>query len=283
MTRPPARLPASALAELCRLASEVALEAGELLLGYYDGSAPSDELAASVASKSTRTDLVTAADRASEALIVRRVLEERPDDGILGEEGAEREGTSGVRWVIDPLDGTINFVYGFPAFAVSIACELDGETVVGVVRDPLRDETFTSTLGGGALLNGEALGIGEDGPPLGEALVATGFGYDTRRRLDQARLLDTVLPSVRDIRRAGAAALDLCWVAAGRLDALYEAGLAPWDLAAGSLVVTEAGGVVELVDGLVDGAPTVFAGPRRLERQLVGLVERAARNADDRR
>jgi fructose-1,6-bisphosphatase/inositol monophosphatase family enzyme len=268
--------PDAEAAELTSLAVSVATAAGELLLGYYDGAAPNDELAASVRSKSTRTDLVTAADHASEALVVDRLLDARPDDGILAEEGSARPDRSGVTWVIDPLDGTINFVYGFPQFAVSIGCQIDGRTVAGVVHDPIRGETFTATEGHGARLGDQRLQLGRDGAPLAEALVATGFGYDADRRRHQARLLTTVLPEVRDIRRAGSAALDLCWVAAGRLDACYEAGLAPWDLVAGALVVTEAGGVVELLEGIVQGASTVVAGPERLQRDLVSLVRRAA-------
>ncbi|MGO9195744.1 MAG: inositol monophosphatase family protein [Acidimicrobiales bacterium] len=256
------------------LAEGLAHEAGALLLGYYEGAAPSAELTSSVRSKSTRTDLVTEADRASELLILDRLLAERPDDAVLAEEGGLRPGTSGLTWVVDPLDGTINFVYGFPAFAVSIACQAGDERLVGVVFDPLRDETFAAVARRGSTRNGEALKIAA-GPPLSEALVATGFGYGAERRRAQARLLQGVLPEVRDIRRAGSAALDLCWLAAGRLDACYEAGLAPWDLAAGALIVTEAGGRVAVLDGLIPDASTVVAGPPLLQQELVGLLERA--------
>ena len=207
-----------------------------------------------------------------------RLLAERPDDAVLAEEGGLRPGTSGLTWVVDPLDGTINFVYGFPAFAVSIACQAGDERLVGVVFDPLRDETFAAVARRGSTRNGEALKIAA-GPPLSEALVATGFGYGAERRRAQARLLQGVLPEVRDIRRAGSAALDLCWLAAGRLDACYEAGLAPWDLAAGALIVTEAGGRVAVLDGLIPDASTVVAGPPLLQQELVGLLERGARLA----
>ncbi|MGO9558585.1 MAG: inositol monophosphatase family protein [Acidimicrobiales bacterium] len=267
------------LLELAVLAEQLAHEAGALLLGYYDGAAPSETLTSSVRSKSTRTDLVTEADRASEQMIVARLRAERPDDAVLGEEGGSHVGSSGLTWVVDPLDGTINFVYGFPAFCVSIACQAGEERLVGAVFDPLRDETFCAVAGRGATLNGAPLRISA-GPALSEALVATGFGYDAERRRAQARLLQEVLPEVRDIRRAGAAALDLCWLAAGRVDACYEAGLEPWDLAAGALVVTEAGGRVDVLGGLIPGASTVVAGPPLLQRELVDLLEIARRAAD---
>lgn len=267
------------LDELAALAVEVAHEAGGLLLGYYDGAGPSDEVASSIGTKSSRTDVVTEADKKSEALVLARLHESRPHDSVLAEEGGARSGSSGLTWVVDPLDGTVNFVYGFPSFAVSIACQHGPRRLVGVVYDPLREETFLALRGGGARRDDEPLRI-DDGPPLAEALVATGFSYDADRRQEQAALLATVLPEVRDLRRAGAAALDLCWLAAGRVDAYYEAGLAPWDMAAGSLVVTEAGGEIELVDGLLsDGTPTVVAGPGELRRELVSLLERASRDA----
>ncbi len=260
--------------ELLSLAVEIAHESGELVLSYYEEAAPSGALISSARAKSTRTDLVTAADHASEDLIVKRLRSARPADAVLGEEGGRRAGTSGLTWVVDPLDGTINFFYGFPAFAVSIACEVGGETLAGVVYDPLRRETFTATDRHPAMLDGRALEVAGS-VPLPEALVATGFGYEAERRRAQAELLTTVLPAVRDIRRAGSAALDLCWVAARRVDACYEAGLAPWDRAAGSLVAVRAGAVVELVEGLVPGAETIVAGPRQLQRELRGLLELA--------
>jgi myo-inositol-1(or 4)-monophosphatase len=216
-----------------------------------------------VRAKSSRTDLVTEADHASERLIVSRLASERPGDAILAEESGSSAGTSGLTWVVDPLDGTINFVYGFPVFGVSIACRSASTTLLGVVRDPVRGETFTATQGGGAFRDGVLLRLGP-GPSLDEALVGTGFSYMSDRRKAQGHLVAKVLPKVRDIRRAGAAAIDLCWVAAGRLDGFYETGLAPWDLAAGSLLVTEAGGTVEEVTGLLAG-----------ERDLATLVAAA--------
>lgn len=257
--------------ELAQLAAGVAREAGSLLLGYYRGAVPGEAVAASARAKSTRTDLVTEADTASERLIVERLSTQRPEDGILAEEGTRRESRSGLVWVVDPLDGTVNFFYGFPSFAVSIACTAAGRSVAAAVTDPSRDETFVATRGGGAFLAGERLETRVP-PALSEALVATGFSYDSGRRREQASTLVGVLPCVRDVRRAGAASLDLCWVAAGRLDAYYEGGLLPWDEAAGTLVVEEAGGRVSHHDGLLDGAETLVAAPPLLHDELVALL-----------
>jgi myo-inositol-1(or 4)-monophosphatase len=265
-------------ADLLGLAADLAEAAGRLLLGHFPAGGPSRAVTESIASKSTITDLVTAADRASEQLIVGRLASERPDDGILAEEGSESRSRSGLTWVIDPLDGTINFVYGLPVFGVSIACRDDEGSRVAVVQDPLRSETFTAVRGGGAARNGVPLRLGP-GPRLGEALIGTGFSYGAGRRGEQAALLANVISQVRDIRRGGAAALDLCWVAAGRLDGHYEAGLAPWDRAAGSLVATEAGASVEDVGSLLPGEPalsTLVAAAPGLGAPLRALLERAA-------
>jgi len=272
------------LRRLAELARSTALEAGQVLADRFSAAGPTKRVTDSVRSKSTRTDLVTEADQASEQLIVARLLAERPADAIVAEESGSREGTSGLTWVVDPLDGTINFVYGFPVFGVSIACRssIDGTTVVGVVHDPIRGETFSALLGGGAFRDGVRLVL-EPGPELGEALVGTGFSYQSDRRAAQASLLGSILPRVRDIRRAGAAAIDLCWVAAGRLDAFYEAGLAPWDLAAGSLIVTEAGGTVDQTDGLLRGhrgVSTLIAAAPGLGATL-GEVLLEARHRED--
>jgi len=197
--------------------------------------------------KSTPTDMVTEVDKASEALIVGTLLDGRPNDGVLGEEGSVDTGTSGVRWIIDPIDGTTNFIYGFPAYAVSIAAEIDGEIVAGVVHDVVHDETFTATKGGGAFCNGRRLQVA--GPPtLATALIGTGFAYAPESRVQQSAILVRLLGCVRDIRRAGSAALDLCWVGLGRLDGYYEANLKVWDRAAGALVASEAGAWVDCVD-----------------------------------
>ena len=194
--------------------------------------------------------MVSEADKSAEEAITRLLAAERPDDGLLGEEGANDSGTSGRRWVVDPLDGTTNYLYRFRAWCVSIALEdADGNGLVGVVHDPLNGETFTAVRGEGARLNGEPIRVGPT-ESLDTALIATGFGYDPDIRRGQGEVLLRVLPRVRDVRRAGAAALDLCHVAAGRLDGYYERGIHHWDYAAGALIVEEAGGwVVELSGG----------------------------------
>lgn len=219
--------------------------------------------ASGVEQKSSRTDMVSDADRDAEALVRELLAAERPDDGLLAEEGSHSEATSGRRWVVDPLDGTTNYLYRFPSWNVSVALEDDRGSFVGVVHDPLRDETFTAVRGGGSFLNDRRLAITAPSG-LDTALVATGFGYSPERRAAQAELLTRVLPRVRDIRRAGAAALDLCWLAAGRVDAYYERGLNHWDWAAASLVVSEAGGKVRDLEGepfgLMASAPEIADG-----------------------
>lgn len=236
---------------LLALAVDLARRAGALALSMHSGLGAHD-------TKSTPTDVVTAADRAAESLLVEGIHSARPGDGILGEEGAADDGTTGVRWVVDPIDGTVNYLYGLPQWAVSIGVEVDGVTQAGVVFDPAKDELFTAVRGGGAVLNDVPLRctVATD---LSQALVATGFGYDSRRREAQAALLPTVLPAVRDIRRVGAGALDLCAVAAGRVDAYYEQGLSPWDVSAGLLIATEAGARVGGLRGAPPGPSMVLA------------------------
>jgi myo-inositol-1(or 4)-monophosphatase len=187
--------------------------------------------------------MVSDADRDAEALIRDLIADERPDDGLLGEEGSQADGASGRRWVVDPLDGTTNYLYRFPAWVVSIALEDAEGGLVGVVYDPLRREAFTATRGGGAQLNGSAIAV-SGAERLDTALIGTGFGYAAERRIEQAAVVSRLLPLVRDIRRAGAAALDLCMVACGRLDGYYERGLNAWDWSAGSLIASEAGAAV---------------------------------------
>ncbi|MEU9029076.1 inositol monophosphatase family protein [Streptomyces sp. NPDC048383] len=221
-------------AELLDVGLEAARRAGELL---RDGR-PADLAVA--ATKSSPIDVVTEMDIAAEKLITGILAERRPADGLLGEEGADSAGTSGVRWVIDPLDGTVNYLYGLPSWGVSIAAEYRGETVVGVVEAPMRGETFRAVLGGGAWLGAARLAC-RPAAPLDQALIGTGFGYVQTRRAHQAAVAARIIPRVRDIRRGGSAALDLCDVAAGRMDGHYERGLNPWDLAAGDLIAREAG------------------------------------------
>jgi myo-inositol-1(or 4)-monophosphatase len=222
-----------------------------------------------VGSKTSATDLVSDADRDAERLIRDVLARERPDDALLAEEGTSEPGESGRRWVFDPLDGTVSYLYGYPHWSVSVALEDAAGTVVGVVYDPNRDELFAAERGAGATLAGESIRVREP-PPLGEALVATGFGYDADWRAEQAEVVRRVLPAVRDIRRAGSAALDLAWLAAGRLDAYYERGLNTWDWAAGSLLVREAGGAVEELSGEPFG---LIAGPQAVVAALRPLID----------
>ena len=219
-----------------------------------------------VATKSSPTDVVTEMDRAAERLIRRMIAAVRPGDAILGEEGGETGQGAAVRWIVDPLDGTVNYLYGLPDWAVSIAAEAEGSIVAGAVVVPEREEEFSAVLGGGAWLRA----AGSDPVrlhcnqqvPLAKALVATGFGYDARRRRVQAEVLGTVLPAVRDIRRRGSCAVDLCSLAAGHVDAYYERGVNYWDIAAGGLIAREAGAQVGGLNGKAAGpSMTLGAGP----------------------
>ena len=251
---------------LLDLVEAIARDAGRTARGYQRS------LGAQVAgTKSSPTDVVTAADTAVEEQIRAAVAEVRPGDAIVGEEGVDAAGTSGLRWVVDPIDGTVNYLYGRSAYAVSIAVEDDAGALVAVVHAPVSGETWTARRGAGAFLDGEPIRT-TDAADLGSALVATGFGYRAQRRARQAEVVAAVLPRVRDIRRAGAASLDLCDVACGRLDGFFEQGLQPWDLAAGRLVVTEAGGVVSGLDGREPGEAMVVAAGAALHRPLESLL-----------
>jgi myo-inositol-1(or 4)-monophosphatase len=228
--------------DLLGLAMAAAIEAGQMLAaGRPAGPSGRPKVAGT---KSSPTDVVTEMDRASEALIRQRLLATRPGDAILAEEGGE-SGSGLVRWIVDPLDGTVNYVYGLADWSVSIAAEVDGVVVAGVVAAPVHGEVFTAVLGRGAWLRaGDAGPVAlrcNTGVPLSEALVATGFGYEVPRRVVQGEVVGALLPQIRDIRRNGGAAIDLCSVAAGRVDAYYERGVNYWDYAAGGLVATEAG------------------------------------------
>ncbi len=257
-------------AELLTLAEDTARSAGDLVAAMLS-RAPAQV----TSTKSSRSDVVTTADRAAERLIRDRLTAARPGDGFVGEEGGWRPGSSGVVWVVDPIDGTVNYLYGIPAYAVSIAAtRADASTlgtgrtpgpkpnapgvVAGVVHNPSSGETWTARRGNGAHLNGRRVQV-SGCTDLAQALVATGFGYESSRRAGQAEVLRRVLPAVRDIRRIGAAALDLCAVATGRVDAYYERGLQPWDLAAGRLVASEAGAVVAGLHGAAPSGDLVLA------------------------
>jgi myo-inositol-1(or 4)-monophosphatase len=224
--------------DLCALAEATAREAGAQLMEAFAGPITG------LSTKSTPTDLVSEADEAAQELIFSRLLAARPDDALMGEEGGDRDGTSGLRWVVDPLDGTSNYLYRLPQWAVSIAVEDADGAVAGVVYDPPRDQMWSAVRGGEALLDGETV-RGSDRDDLGQALLATGFGYDTDVRRAQAAIVAGLLPDVRDIRRFGAAALDLAWCAAGRYDAYFERGVHHWDIAAGALLCECAGLAVE--------------------------------------
>lgn len=222
--------------ELLELATSTASLATELIMDRLGSQHTID-------TKASDLDLVTEVDRASEELIMSVLLAARPADGIIGEEGANVTGTSGVDWVIDPIDGTTSFVYGLPGFSVSLAARLDGQTVAGVVTAPVIGSTYAAALGHGATHNGRSIGC-SDITTMSQALVGTGFSPDHERRTRQGAHFAALIPQIRDIRRMGSAALDLGAVAAGQLDAYFEIGLSEWDWAAGALIVTEAGGHV---------------------------------------
>jgi myo-inositol-1(or 4)-monophosphatase len=257
---------------LLELALGAARDAGALLLERFGGPA------SGVESKSSTTDMVSDADRAAERLLLDRITRARPDDGVLGEEGADVEGTSGLTWVVDPLDGTTNYLFGYPVWSVSVACEDADGGVVAVVHDPPRRETFAAERGAGATLNGRP--VHARAPRgLDRALIGTGFAYDPGDRGLQARVLTDLLPRVRDIRRGGSAALDLAWVACGRLDGFYEWGIKHWDRAAGMLLVAEAGGRVSVFEPGGGLEPCVVAAAADahdpLRELVVAAIERA--------
>jgi myo-inositol-1(or 4)-monophosphatase len=267
-TVPPPDLPT----QLLVLARATAEEAAALV------RAGRGTAAQQVATKSSAVDVVTAVDTASEQLIVDRLLSARPEDGVLGEEGASRKGSSGVHWVVDPIDGTVNFLYGLPAYAVSIAAEVEGRTEAGVVLNVATGELYTAVRGHGAWLTppgGAAQQLFGSAPvSLEQTLVATGFGYRVEQRRLQGAVVAELLPEVRDIRRYGCASLDLCAAAAGRVDAYYELDLKPWDHAAGALVASEAGLLVTGTEGRPFAAPMAVAAAASIAGPLVELLER---------
>jgi myo-inositol-1(or 4)-monophosphatase len=230
---------------LLPMAWQSALQAGAFLLNER----PED---LTVDSKSTPTDLVSAMDRSAEEMIIDGLLGPRPDDGFLGEEGGERIGTSGVRWVVDPLDGTVNYLFGFPMWGVSIGMEQDGVTEIGVISTPAFDEHYIAVRGQGAWLirgdQGTRLSV-KKCADLSLAMIVTGFGYAPERRVSQAAVVQELIAQVRDIRRLGAAVVDFAWLAQGRFDAYYERGLNAWDISAGMLLAAEAGAEVSFLRG----------------------------------
>ena len=252
------------LEDLLELARSAALAAGAELLGRYGHVEGLD-------TKSSATDPVSDADRAAELLLTRMLTQARPEDGLLGEEGASRPSASGLTWVVDPLDGTVNYLYGLDNFAVSVAAQDDSGAVIGVVHDPVTRRTFTAARGRGAHLHGRRLRVTD--PVLAQrALLGTGFGYASDRRARQGALMAGLLPRVRDIRRLGSAALDLCLVAAGALDAYYEEGVQAWDVAAGGLIAGEAGAVVSSVTH-TDATTGILAAGPALHAELAAALD----------
>ena len=242
---------ANLIAELLELAKRVGREAGELL--------QKRPTTFEVSTKTSAIDVVTQMDSQSEAHIVSEILKARPNDGIIGEEGSERTSKSGITWVIDPLDGTVNYLYGLPGWNVSIAAKDSEGVVVGVVVAPTINSTWYASRGGGAFLNEQPIKC-NDVVELNRALIATGFAYDLDARPAQLAQLSELLNRIRDIRRNGAAAVDLCHVAMGALDGYFEKGLQEWDLAAGGLIANEAGAKVTTVAGTtIAAAPSLHA------------------------
>ena len=264
-------------ADLLDLARSVALEAGEL------AARRRREGVAVAATKSTVVDVVTEADREVERFVVDRLTAARPQDGLLGEEGSARPSESGLAWVIDPIDGTVNYLYGLPHYAVSIALvelpdgggdpdPLTWAAKIGVVHNPASGELFTAEAGAGAYCGDRRLRVGEP-VPLDLALVATGFAYDARVRGFQGEVVARMLPRVRDIRRQGTASLDLCFVADARYDAYFERTLSPWDHAAGALVAREAGARVTGMRGAAPSRDLILAAEPSVARQLEALLD----------
>jgi myo-inositol-1(or 4)-monophosphatase len=263
---------AATVRELVALAEELARAAGHLV---RDGRPDRVDVAAT---KSSPIDVVTAMDLASEALLRKMLAERRPGDGVLGEEEGHVAGTTGLTWVLDPIDGTVNYLYGIPAYAISVAVvagEPDPATwiaVAGCVHSVADARTYTAGRGLGAQLDGRPIRV-NPARPLAQSLLGTGFGYTVERRRAQARVVAALLPQVRDIRRIGSAALDLCAVASGGLDLHYERGLRPWDHAAGALVAQEAGALVSGLRGRPAGEAMTVAGAPGTVAELISLLE----------
>ncbi|MGJ0203681.1 inositol monophosphatase family protein [Leucobacter sp. gxy201] len=259
---------------LTRIAARIALAAGDRIYELRRRGV------AVAALKSSAVDMVTEADQEAERMIVSALLAERPDDGVLGEEGSNTEGTSGITWIIDPIDGTTNYFYDIPAYAVSIAATVaDPEwsnerfrTIAGAVYNPSTRELFEAWEGGGARLNGDAIAPSGTADPA-VSLVGTGFGYTVERKVEQLEMVQRLLPRVRDLRRIGSAAYDLCLVACGRLDAYYERGLNAWDYAAGMLIAKEAGAAVIGRDPLTPpGTEMLYAASPGLAENLRAIA-----------
>jgi myo-inositol-1(or 4)-monophosphatase len=257
----------SDLRELLALASDLARDAGRL---HTDGR----ESSLRIKTKSSPTDLVSHIDHEAESLIVGRLARERPGDAVFAEEGSRSESSTGVRWVIDPLDGTTNYVYGYPAFAVSIGVEIGGQPRLGVVYDSSAGLLYEAIAGSGARCDGQPIRAREQAD-LSQALVATGFSYEAAQRELQGLATARVLGRVRDMRRGGSAALDLCHIAAGRLDAYWELDLSPWDYAAGSVIAREAGAEVTFSQPAHGRGPAIVAAHPALMPAFLALLREA--------
>jgi len=252
------------------LATAAARDAGALLLELRRSPATG------VRSKSSATDLVSEADERAERAIVTAIRKRRPDDALVAEEGSSAQGSSGVSWFVDPLDGTINYLYGIPHWSVSICCADAAGALAGVVFDPLRDELFSASRGGGARLGDRRLAV-TDRRDLASSLIATGFGYVAAQRETQGRIIAKLLGDVRDVRRFGSAALDLSWTAAGRFDGYFESVEKPWDWMAGAMLVREAGGRVTELDPQDPAFPRIIASGPGIHDDLVTLLARATK------
>lgn len=249
--------------ELIAIAEQVARAAGQLLMDRPDSF--------TLTEKSSAVDFATQMDQQAEKLIVESLLMTRPHDGIIAEEGAEKQSKSGITWVIDPLDGTINYLYGLPGWNISIAAKDKDGVIAGVVYAPTQGALWKATKGFGAYLNDNKIKC-NDPINLNMALIATGFSYDLELRKEQGARIERLIPQIRDIRRNGAAAVDLCYVAMGAVDAYYESSLKEWDFAAGGLIATEAGAIITgRSGGAPDGDMVVCAGPS-LHAQLLAQI-----------
>ncbi len=259
------------IASFRRLCISLAREAGQLALDGRRTEMARGTNNLGTNTKSSATDLVTRYDQASESLIRDRLSQERPDDGVLGEEGTNIASRSGLHWIIDPIDGTTNFVYGYPAWGPSVAVAQGDTVIAGAVHIPMTGETFHAGLGLGAAQDDDPISV-NDPQELSSVLIATGFGYDAEHRGVQGRRVASLLPSVRDVRRSGSAAYDLCSVACGRVDAYFEDRLNVWDIAAGLLIALEAGAVANSLDGGPPSAESILVSTPGVHASLLRLL-----------
>ena len=253
---------------------DLALQAGRLVAAEIKYAAGQTN---SLGTKSSPTDIVTTIDTWAEKEIMNFLNAQRPNDEIIGEEGTAVAGSSGVKWIIDPIDGTTNFFYGLPGFTISIGVAINEEIIAGVIIDPTSGEEFAAASKMGATSNGREIRVSSVSD-LSQALVATGFSYLAEKRLSQGKVLSEVLPKIRDIRRSGSAAYDLSCVANGKVDAYFEQGLNLWDIAAGLIIIKEAGGKVSDLEGNFPTGEYVIAAPSVIHGQLLELLQTLTKN-----